>query len=192
MTIFNRRNFLKQSLFLGAGLVTSLSAAKAEAFNLPAQQLFQNVKEPKTISFKCLHTGEVFNGAYKVGDQYIKDSLRHLRYVLRDHRDGTTHDIDRDLLDYMHAVKMRANRDQDFVVLSGFRSHKTNAMLRRTTTGVAKNSFHMEGRAIDIRIPGYSVAELQKNAHQLKLGGVGYYPKSGFVHIDTGPIRDWS
>ena len=187
----SRRGFLKKTGLIGAGLATTLISEQAKASNGFAKQLFHNVREPKIISFRNLHTGEIFSGAYRVGDQYINESFQQISGVLRDHRTGDKHKIDPELVEYVHMLKVRANSDNDFEILSGYRSPKTNAMLRRRTSGVAKQSLHMQGKAVDLRLAGYNIKRLRQDAQNLKLGGVGYYSDSGFIHLDTGPVRYW-
>lgn len=186
----SRRLFMKTGLIMSATAATGLIMPK-EASAAPARQLFTNINEPRLISFRNLHTGEIFTGPYKMGDAYIPDSLKKISYTLRDHRTGDAIDMDQDLFDYLHALKVSVNKDNDFVVLSGYRSPKTNEMLRRKTEGVARNSYHTKGRAVDIRMPGVDTRKLQLAAEKLRLGGVGHYISSGFIHLDTGPIRTW-
>lgn len=143
------------------------------------------------VAFKHAHTGESFNGVYRVGDKYIPDAFERMNYVLRDFRTGEVFPMDPRVIDIMSLVQRKAGQRTPMEVLSGYRSPKTNAGLRRNTSGVAKNSFHMYGQAIDMHIKGYSTRNLRKIAVGLRAGGVGYYPKSDFVHVDTGTVRSW-
>ncbi|MDH5592439.1 MAG: DUF882 domain-containing protein, partial [Gammaproteobacteria bacterium] len=111
--------------------------------------------------------------------------------VLRDHRTGDIIDIDPTLVDLLNILHHKMNGRKPFHVISGYRSPKTNESLRKQTSGVAKKSFHMQGRAIDIRLPGRELTALRKAAINLQAGGVGFYPKSDFIHIDTGRVRHW-
>jgi uncharacterized protein YcbK (DUF882 family) len=111
--------------------------------------------------------------------------------VLRDFRTGDIEVIDPQLLVLLHKISQRIGKDEPFDVISGYRSPKTNARLASNSNGVAKHSLHMQGMAVDICLPGMKLAHLRDAAKSLKAGGVGYYPKSNFIHIDTGKVRYW-
>ena len=137
------------------------------------------------------HTGERFDGVYCVRGVYDADRLKELRHVMRDHRAELEHDMDPALLDTLVRLQARLDTDEPLHLLSGYRSPATNAKLRKRTSGVAKYSLHMEGRAADIHVPGTSTRALREEAVALAAGGVGYYSRSGFVHVDTGQVRTW-
>lgn len=141
-------------------------------------------------TFKQAHTGEEFSGTYRVGDKYLPDAFKRISYILRDHRTGEAFPMDPHVLDIMSMLQNRVG-GKKFTVLSGYRSPKTNNMLRSSSKGVAKNSYHMYGQALDLRVSGASCSRMCSLAKNLKAGGVGYYPRSNFVHVDTGPIRTW-
>lgn len=143
------------------------------------------------VSFRHAHTGESFSGVYRVGDKYLPDAFERLSYVLRDFRTKEVFPMDPHVVDIMSIVQRKTGSYDSFQVLSGYRSPKTNAMLGKRSKGVASNSFHMYGQALDIRIPNYSTKKLRNIARSLQAGGVGYYPRSGFVHVDTGKVRSW-
>jgi uncharacterized protein YcbK (DUF882 family) len=145
----------------------------------------------KSLSFEHAHTGEKLSLVYHENGQYLQDSLQEMNHFLRDFRTGEIYTMDTQLLDILHEVHSRAGARKDFVVYSGYRSPKTNAMLNAKSSGVAKRSLHMQGRAIDVRLHGVKTAELRDAALKAKRGGVGYYRKSGFVHLDTGRVRHW-
>ena len=128
---------------------------------------------------------------YFESGRYLDDALGEVNRLLRDHRSGAVYAMDTSLLDLLHAVQRRCERDGPFEVISGYRSPATNEMLRRNSSGVAKRSLHMQGRAIDVRISGLDTGKLRRAAMELSAGGVGYYPKSAFVHLDTGRVRAW-
>ncbi len=129
---------------------------------------------------------------YHDGRRYLPDGLREVDHYLRDFRTGEVHPIDRGVLDILHALSRNApGRSPVFHVISGYRSPRTNAMLRQKSHGVAKRSLHMQGKAIDITLPGWETRYLYRAALNLARGGVGFYPKSGFVHVDTGRVRTW-
>ncbi len=143
------------------------------------------------VAFRNNHTGESFNGVYRVGNKYLPDAFERLNYVLRDYRNGEIFPMDPRVIDVMAVIQKKAGQKQPVDVLSGYRSPKTNAGLRMESSGVAKNSFHMYGQALDMRIKGFDTRKLRTLATGLKAGGVGYYPNSDFVHVDTGTVRSW-
>jgi uncharacterized protein YcbK (DUF882 family) len=117
--------------------------------------------------------------------------IREINHILRDHRTGDVHDMDQGLLDLLYLLQTRVESRQTFQIISGYRSPKTNAMLSGKSKGVAKRSYHMQGKAIDIRLNGCDLKQLHKAALSLKAGGVGYYPSSDFIHVDVGRVRRW-
>ncbi len=137
------------------------------------------------------HTGERVAAAYWENGRYVKDSLQEFSWLCRDHREDAQIPIDAGLFDQLFELQRRLGVQKDIHVICGYRSAKTNAMLRRQSRGVAKKSLHMSGQAVDIRIPGVETARIRKAALSLKAGGVGYYPRSHFVHLDTGDRRHW-
>jgi uncharacterized protein YcbK (DUF882 family) len=145
----------------------------------------------RSLSLYSINTGERLAVEYCVRGRYLPDALRAVDELLRDHRTDTVHPIDPKLLDLLFAVRRRLETTSAFEVLSGYRSPETNALKRRTHRGVAKNSFHLQGRAVDVIMPGRSIRSIRDSALRLARGGVGYYPRSGFVHLDTGPVRQW-
>jgi uncharacterized protein YcbK (DUF882 family) len=151
----------------------------------------KSVHTRRTLGFFNTHTHETLKVCYFDGDGYRPEALNKINFILRDYRADEILPIDPLLLDQLFALKSRIHPRTPFHVISGYRSPATNAMLRRTTTGVARTSFHTRGRAIDIRLPGYSTRRLRNLSIKLKAGGVGYYPKSDFVHLDTGQVRSW-
>jgi uncharacterized protein YcbK (DUF882 family) len=138
-----------------------------------------------------LHTGERFDDVYWADGHYLPEALNRINYLLRDFRTNAVTEIDTALLDILNTLCARLDVNEPFHVVSGYRSPETNAMLRRQGRGVAKNSYHVRGKAVDIRLPGCDLSVVREAALQLKAGGVGYYPRSGFVHLDTGPTRRW-
>ena len=145
----------------------------------------------KSLAFYNTHTAEKLKTVYWAEGQYLADSLREINYVLRDPRTDEVHDIDTHLLDLLFAIRQEIDTNQPFHVISGYRSPSTNAFLRAHSTGVAENSLHLVGKAIDIRTPSLELRHLQKVAIAMKGGGVGYYPKSDFIHVDVGRVRYW-
>jgi uncharacterized protein YcbK (DUF882 family) len=145
----------------------------------------------RSLSFVHTHTGETLRATYFQDGRYQPDSLARVDQLLRDFRTGDVHRIDPGVLDILFDLQTLANRDDAFEVVSGYRSPATNAMLHRSSDGVAQHSMHLEGRAIDVRLRGYPTQRLAEHARRLSLGGVGYYARSDFVHVDTGRIRYW-
>ncbi|MCO6412518.1 MAG: DUF882 domain-containing protein [Thiogranum sp.] len=145
----------------------------------------------RILTLKNLHTGESLHATYWAEGQYLKDELRAVNKVLRDHRSGDVHAMDTQLLDQLYLLQQSVGVGGAFHVISGYRSPASNARLRNNSNGVAKKSLHMLGKAIDIRLPGCKLDKLHKAALAMQAGGVGYYPESGFIHIDTGRVRRW-
>lgn len=185
----NRRKFLT-NLVKGSACAATIAApvltvpAQAARFSLPRKGAYE-------ISFVNQHTGEKFSGEYRVGDRYLPDAFDEINFVLRDFRANEVFPIDPRAIDILYAIRQKAETNAAFEILSGYRCPKTNAMLRRVGSGVAKNSLHMVGQAIDLRLPGHSTRGVRNIARSLRAGGVGYYPKSNFVHVDTGQVRSW-
>lgn len=148
--------------------------------------------DSRTLSFIHTHTGEKLTVNYCRNGEYDGSCLVQVNQLLRDFRSGEVHAIDPKLLDLLHDIQVLADRDANFEVISGYRSPETNASLRTHSKGVAKHSMHMEGRAIDIRVTGYSTSKLRDHGLSLQRGGVGYYAGSDFVHVDTGRVRSWT
>lgn len=178
-----RRDLLKMGLAGLLGAVVPLMPART----VWAKSRYDSWK----ISFRHSHTGESFSGIYRVGDKYLPEAFERINYVLRDFRTEEVFPMDPRTVDILAMVHKKMGLTEGYETLSGYRSPKTNAMLRKTGTGVAKNSFHMYGQAIDFRVPGRSTSKLRTTAKALQAGGVGYYPKSNFVHVDTGTVRSW-
>jgi uncharacterized protein YcbK (DUF882 family) len=175
----SRRFFIKAGL--GACTMLALPAAYASSPKASVKQL----------ALLNLHTGERVKSVYWEKGRYVPGVLKEIEKVLRDHRTGKIHAIDLRLLDMMQLLHARMGAKKEFQVVSGYRSPETNKMLALNNNGVAKRSLHMEGKAIDIRLPEFSLANLRKAALSLRVGGVGYYPNSNFIHLDTGNVRYW-
>jgi uncharacterized protein YcbK (DUF882 family) len=146
----------------------------------------------RSITFTSTHTGESVSASYYANGEYDADALEQLNRVLRDHRTNEIGVMDPRLFDYLHEVAGRAGVQPHFDVISGFRSAASNEMLRRRSPGVAEKSQHLLGKAIDVRLRGVTVSRARDIALSLKRGGVGYYPRSDFVHLDTGRVRSWT
>ena len=173
----------------GAGLSLARFASAEDA--VPAKPETPKVPE-RSIELFNTHTNETVNVVYKRGEEYDADALAKLKHLLRDHRNGESHDMDPRLYDQLHELALAAKCHPHFEIISGYRSQESNdKMSARPGSGVAKKSLHMQGRALDVRLKNCSCAELRDHALAAKQGGVGYYERSNFVHIDTGAFRTW-
>lgn len=173
---------------IGTSTSTSTSAGAGTGTGAPNAELSAT---PRSLRFVHTHTGESLTAAYFDGSAYDAASLSEVNHLLRDFRTGESHLIDPQLLDILYDLQVRADRDAPFEVISGYRSPATNAMLHRISNGVAEHSQHLLGKAIDVRLSGYSTRSLSDHARALARGGVGFYASSDFVHIDTGRVRNW-
>jgi len=147
------------------------------------------------LNLHHLHTGESLSVVYRVGDTYIPSAMAQLNHFLRDHRTQDESHYDPREFDLLHNVLARLGKPAAVIdVVCGYRTPWSNNFLRTRSanTGVAKNSQHMQAKAIDIRVPGVPTRTLRDAALSLQAGGVGYYPVSQFVHVDVGPVRQWS
>jgi len=145
----------------------------------------------KMLSFEHTHTGDKLNLTYFERGRYIQDALHEINYLLRDYHTDDIHPIDPALLDQLYDLKQTLGVNKPFHIVSGYRSPFTNALLRRHNHGVAEHSYHMQGRAIDIRLEGIPARTIKNAALTMARGGVGYYPRNNFVHLDTGEFRTW-
>ncbi len=186
----DRRSFLGLGAATLGGVVIPSLLSPALAGNFKGGIIGNGAKR---VAFRNTHTGESFSGVYRVGHKYLPDAFKQINIVLRDFRTNEVHPIDPNVLDIMFMVHRMTGQQRPFDIISGFRSSKTNNMLRGRSknSGVAKKSLHMEGRAIDLRMDGFSSERIRDIAISLKAGGVGYYSKSNFVHMDTGDVRAW-
>jgi uncharacterized protein YcbK (DUF882 family) len=177
---------MKRRHFLGL----ALSVAATPAFARTSQKTA--TERRRTISLRHLHTDEKIAVTYRIGDRYQRHALHKLNWFLRDFRTQDVTVIDPKLFDILYDINVRlGNPEGRFEILSGYRSAQTNAMLRRASGGVARNSLHMSGQALDIRLEYASTRRICECAVALSRGGVGHYPNADFVHIDTGEVRRW-
>ena len=146
---------------------------------------------PRRLSFFNTHTGEQLESIFWEAGDYLADELRRIDHILRDPLTGETKEMDVRLIDLLHRLRQTLAAPNAYHVICGYRSPQTNAALRQRDPGVAAHSLHMAGQAVDIRLPGVPLLSLRNAALALKAGGVGYYPQSGFVHVDVGPVRTW-
>ena len=137
------------------------------------------------------HASEGFSGVYYADGHYLPDQMARIRRILRDLNDGTLPELDARLVDLMARMQRTLGTSEPLQIVSGYRSPATNARARRRDGRVAKNSLHMHGQAVDIRVRGHSLPQLRRAALSLQAGGVGTYPQRDFLHIDVGPVRSW-
>jgi uncharacterized protein YcbK (DUF882 family) len=175
------------------GLASSLTGALLlpVAPNAIASAVSAGRQSGRALSFYHTHTGDKLTIDYHDGAGYLPQALTEINHYLRDFRTEETYPIDMGLLDILHELKTITGHSGTFEVISGYRSPKTNASLRSKSGAVAKRSLHMQGKAIDVRLTGFDTRQLHKAAKKLARGGVGYYQKSNFIHIDTGRVRYW-
>ena len=185
----NQRTVGKTTIDRRAALRLGLGAL---CLFLPSASLAAtNTGGKRSISLANLHTGENLKSTYWVNGSYIPEALAEIDRNLRDFRTGDVHPIDPQLVDLLYDLKLKMRSKAPFEVISGYRSPATNAQLASASGGVARKSFHLRGMAIDIRLPDRNLRQLRKAALALRRGGVGYYPKPDFVHVDVGPVRSW-
>ena len=177
-SIYSRRRFIAQSLGLSAAcFLPSLSTAANQS--------------TRELALHNTHTGESLAVAYYHDGDYDFESLQQLDTLLRDHRQNVIKGMDPTLFDQLWQIQQLLEDDSSIEIISGYRTRKTNNMLRSKSQGVAQNSYHTKGQAIDFRLPSVPTKQVRNVAVHLQTGGVGYYSKSNFVHIDSGPSRQW-
>lgn len=175
----DRRQFLRRGLC--AALVAAPLPAWANALGTAKRRL----------SFVNLHTDEKLTAVYWANGSYQRNAVKDISYLLRDFRSGDVYPIDLRLFDLLYTLQHKVRSQAPFQVISGYRSPVTNAKLASHSGGVARRSYHMKGMAIDVALADSKLSGLRDAAVALQSGGVGYYPKPGFVHVDVGPVRTW-
>ncbi|WP_448192059.1 DUF882 domain-containing protein [Azospirillum sp. sgz301742] len=174
--------------FLRLGFAATAAATVLQ----PAESLALVKAPPRRLAFVNMHTGEQVKAAYWAQGRYLREGMREINRLMRDHHNGAVHAMDPRLLDVLFHLQNRVGTRGPIQIVSAYRSPQTNAMLQEADPdGVATHSYHMEGKAVDIRIPGLPLRTLHRAALSLRAGGVGYYPSSNFVHVDVGPLRRW-
>ncbi|UYU33196.1 YcbK family protein [Siccibacter colletis] len=146
---------------------------------------------PRILTLSNLNTGESIKAQFFDGKGYIQEELAKLNHFFRDYRSNKIKAIDTSLFDQLYRLQSLLDTHKPVQLISGYRSVDTNKELRSHSRGVAKNSYHTKGQAMDFHIEGISLSNIRKAALSMRAGGVGYYPRSNFVHIDTGPVRHW-
>lgn len=190
----SRRRLITTGLITAA--TTLVTAQPAAASINPPWFLFNFGRKDKksipsrSLSFEHLHTGEHLSLTYAENGRYVPEALHEINYLLRDFRANEIKSIDPQLLDTLCDMHTMLGTEAPLQIVSGYRSPQTNNGLRKNSSRVAKNSYHLKGKAVDISVPGRTPLQIRNAALTLRRGGVGYYPE-GFVHIDTGPLRRW-
>jgi uncharacterized protein YcbK (DUF882 family) len=161
------------------------------ALTCAASPVLANFVEQRSVQFVHTHTGEQLTAVYFKNGLYDQSALARVAYTLRDFRSGDVFGIDPMLLDALFELQVRSGHDKPYQIISAYRSPKTNKALSAKNKGVAEHSMHMKGKAIDIRVSGVPTKKLRDHALAMMRGGVGYYPDSNFLHIDTGRARSW-
>jgi uncharacterized protein YcbK (DUF882 family) len=162
------------------------------AITAPALAKKKTDDKARILTLRHLHTDEKLRIAYRVGDSYQRDALAKLNRFLRDHRTNESTAMDPKLFDLLHDLQRRVDQPADEIeIYSGYRSPKSNANLRRASRRVARNSLHITGQALDVSFAGTSNSKVRDTAIAMSRGGVGYYGKGSFIHLDTGPVRAW-
>lgn len=193
--MIDRRKLMKIGVgvgMFGLGLSNKAFAAEdsSEIPQLPIDFIMPQ-PEIRRANLYNLHTGENIDVVYKEKGVLINDAFAEVNKVLRDFRNDQICDMDVKLLDLLDELSTKLEVKSAFNVISGYRSPATNSMLAENSNGVAKGSLHMQGKAIDIRVPGVALKHLRNIAKEMRIGGVGYYASSNFVHVDTGRVRYW-
>lgn len=184
----NSQVILSRRSLLGAFAATAVAAAPTFS---NAAGFLRGAGDIRRLSMYSGRTGESLKTIYWIEGDYIKEALKEINYFMRDWRTDETITIDARNIDIMAASHSLMDSNEPYMMLSGYRSPKTNAMLRSRSRAVAKNSLHMKGQAADLRLKSRSVTQMAQAATACNAGGVGRYHRSNFVHMDCGPIRTW-
>jgi len=181
-SFLSRRRFLALGFMATAGLSFAPTVTLARPLSAPKM---------KELSFRNLHTDEKLRVTFWKNGAFDRASMGKINHILRDFRTGDVYPISANLIDLLYDLRMKLRTDAPIEIISGYRSPSTNAMLAGQSDGVARQSYHTKGLATDIRIGGVSLRRLQTTALFMGRGGVGFYPRSDFVHVDVGPVRRW-
>jgi len=181
----------RDALILSRRSFVTGAAAVATTLLLPDVSFAAAKKDVRKLCFDHTHTGESLDIVYWADGKYVKDGLKKLNYMLRDFRNDKQKAIDPALFDQLVWLQRKLGSSGRYEIISGYRSPQTNAMLRRHSHGVAKNSYHLKAKAIDIRLTDVDLYRLRNAAVDMGKGGVGIYTGADFLHLDTGPERSW-
>lgn len=188
----NRRDFLKiSSIVFASGLMTNAHAGFTKAQIEKLFAVSSSKSKAKKLHLFSVNTKKTINIEFFENGKFIKEGLQEIYKLMGDRRTGEIAKIDTDLITSMYELQTKLNTSKPIDVLSGFRSPETNEQMAKTTKGVAKDSYHTHGQAVDLSVRGISIGEIHKITQNIHSGGIGYYPTSGFIHIDVGPNRHW-
>lgn len=178
----NRRKWLSLGgIILGSALLPQSVLA-----------VLPKTSKPRILFFRNINTGDTFRGEFLTNRGFSSSSLKKIDYLMRDKRNNQIHKMDPRLFHKFARIQSSLGlKNSEIQIICGYRSPASNSAMRRSGRGVASNSYHTRGQAIDFRIDGVSLAKLRQAAENLNNGGVGYYPRSNFIHVDTGPVRTW-
>lgn len=178
----SRRRLLKLGIIAAvSGIIPFDSMAAVNEF----------LSKDRKVMIYNLHTKEYLDLVYWKNGEYIPEAFEKINFIFRDHYNGSVKSIDGDLIDLLCAIHHKLNSKEPFHLISGYRTKKTNRLLRKRNNRVAKGSLHIYGKAADIRLPDQKLKILRRAAYELKQGGVGFYPRSNFIHVDVGNVRFW-
>lgn len=184
-------DYTRRRLLAAGGIAVGACLLPGVAFSSPYKASRPNeATSARTLSLCNIHTREDLETQYFDGQSYIRQELERINHICRDFRRNEVAHMDRRLFDAIAEIQQGLGHQGQVRIISGYRSPETNRALQKNG-GVAKKSYHMKGQAIDFNLEGVPLSKVRRAALELGLGGVGYYPKSGFVHIDTGPVRRW-
>jgi uncharacterized protein YcbK (DUF882 family) len=173
-------------------ILTAAGVARPQSRGVSSEQPPSRAGQEHSLLLYNTHTGERIDIVYRRGEQYSPDALAKLDYFLRDHQTNDVRRFDPRLYDILSDLTAAVGHTGgELDIVCGYRTPSTNESLRAHTTGVAKNSLHIQAEAIDLRMPGVDTLTLRRAALALRRGGVGYYPHSDFIHVDTGRVRQW-
>lgn len=191
----DRRHFLVRGAGTGAGILgagilggAGLIGASGLSSALAGDRRQSDVR---WLAFDNIHTGDKVKVVYHENGQYVDGALKELDWIMRDPWDQSVKRMDKRLYDLLFALQKKLGTDHRFTLISGYRSPKTNAILRARGRGVAKRSYHMRGWAADVRLKDRTPRQIARAAKMLRVGGVGTYSRSNFAHVDIGPVRSW-
>ena len=185
--LHNTPSGLSRREFLGL----SITAAVASLVPSEIYAASEKIQTAKKICLHNVYTSETIEPVFWRDGEYLPEALSDINHIFRDIRTGKERTINKELINLLYDLQQEVKIEEPFHIVSGYRTPRSNALLRKTTKGVAKNSFHMYGKAADIRLPDYNLSTLRRKAMNLRVGGVGYYPRSSFIHVDVGAVRYW-
>ncbi len=186
-TMINRRDFLKiSSLLVGTGMLSNVHAKKIDI-----EKLFAIKKPSKSLKLYNINSKESLKVEFYTNGKYNKNGLHEIYKFMSDKRSGEVAKIDNSLIESIYHLQQKLDIDEPISILSGYRSVKTNNKMAKKSKGVSKDSYHTKGMAVDVFVKDMSIHHLHDVIQDIHTGGIGYYPSSGFVHMDVGPVRNW-